>query len=380
MPPKRIISLLSVFIIFAASGLEVLMLSVWKNKFGIFWSPLITLGSGLVVGVGFLIFSYQKISLLRFEEENRWRHNSTITKKILTFIIALLGIWKTGHFLKHEIRNFPVNFYDPEGSDVIPQIGIMVDRFLHGIFPYKMITEWTLDHALYPTYLPMTWMPFLISEVFQFDYRWLAFGVLMIGFLFFFKKMLDWGLVGWKIIVVGGFSFYLLHLFQLGDNEGVFRYSVETLIAGYYLIFALSIFTKSNFLKGAALTLCLLSRYSVVLWVPLFFFVLFFNEKKSDLVKIGLVMLVGFLAFYFFPFLMQDFSIFLKGYDYHTDGAIQAWKVQPWQGDATLPYNLFKGFGMAGFFYQYVEGNLAEKVHTCQQFHFWLSAVTVIFS
>lgn len=367
-----------ILIIIVACLLELLMLSIWKKRLDSFWSPIVTLASGLIAGIGFLYFFYKKEIHL----------NNTFTfdikKGILAFSIFVAGILICGSLLNDTFLQFPINA--STDSDVIPQIKILVTRFLSGVFPYQLITEWSFNHTLYPTYLPLTWMPFILPEVLGFDYRWMAFSVLMISFLFYFSKILSWN-ISWKgILFLGITSFYFLYAYQKGEiEEGIFRNSVETLIAGYYLILALSIFSKSNILKGAALTFCLLSRYSVVLWVPLFFFVLFFASKEnkykiktSDLLTIGFIMFAGFLIFYAIPFLSEDTSIFIKGYDYHTDAALQSWKTSDWQPAEDPPFALFKGFGMAGFFYEYVPGDLETKLKACQRFHFIASIFTVI--
>lgn len=366
MSKKNILSIIGILIIIAAATTELAMLTWWKNYFGPHNSSIVLFASGLITGVGFLYFFYKKnISL-----ETRQLHYRKIIPALL---ILIYGIQYCGKLLSEQIKNFPIDYYNPEGSDVIPQIGIMIDRFLNGGFPYHHIDEWTFTHTLYPTYLPMTWMPFIIPEVLHFDYRWFAFGILSLGILWLFVKMVSWNPHYIVLFLLGAAPFLFLNALQHYDDEGIFKYSVETLISGYYLMLAMSLLSTSNLLRGAALFLCLLSRYSVVLWVPLFLLVLFFKEKKKNIVSILGIIAGGFLLFYFIPFFSQDTSIFMRGYNYHSEGAIQAWKVMPWQEAGEMPFTLYKGLGFAWVYYENYAGELADKVDAYRFLHLILS-------
>jgi len=312
------------------------------------------LGCGLFSGIGFLIFFYnKKITLQKLEWD--WK------KRMAMFLISFFGIWKCGDMLRTIIRNEPIDFYNSTASDVLPQIGIMVDRFLDGIFPYQLITEWSFNHDLYPTYLPLTWMPFIIPEVLGLDYRWLAFAVLIIAMWYYSYKLISWNSNWISIVFLLIVPYFFLYSFLKEDNTGSFRLSIESLIAGYYLFLATSIFSKSNWVRGMALLCCLLSRYSLVLWVPLFFIILFLKEKKSNSYKIIGWIALGFLVLYIIPFLSKDFTIFQKGYEYHTEAALIAFHRYHYQSEYEMPALLAQGFGLAIYFDQLIEGTSADK-------------------
>ena len=335
------------------------------------WSPIILLFSGLIVGIGFLkFFNGKEIELPHHKFDSKRRG--------AIFLFTFFGVWKCGDMLRTIIRDFPLDFHYPVDSDGIPQIGIMVERFLNGVFPYSIITEWPdLGPYLFPTYLPLTWMPFIIPDVFGFDYRWMGFAILIIGFLYFFYKVIPWNRSWGNISILLLLPYLFLYLFIKDDTQAVFQFSVETMIAGYYLILATTLFSKSNLVRGIALLLCVLSRYSVVLWVPLFFFVILLKEKKTNLFQIGGWLTLGILGFYVIPFLSQDPTIFKQGYDYHTQAAEISFIPLPWQKIGELPALITNGFGMAIYFDQFIEGSPADKLWALKTTHLALLCFTV---
>ena len=338
------------------------------------WSPAILLLSGLVVGIGFLHFFYKKKIVLPQHKFNGKRGGAI-------FLFTFFGVWKCGDMLRTIIRDFPLDFHYPVGSDGIHQIGIMVERFLNGVFPYSIITEWPdLGAYLFPTYLPLTWMPFIIPDIFGFDYRWMGFAILIIGFLYFFYKVIPWNR-RWGINATLLFlPFLFLYLFLKNDTQAVFQFSVETMIAGYYLILATALFSKSNLVRGVALLLCVLSRYSVVLWVPLFLFVILFKEKKTNLFQIGGWLALGILGLYVIPFLSQDPTIFKQGYDYHTQAAQISFLPLPWQKTGEIPAIISNGFGMAIYYDQFIDGSAADKLWALKSTHLSLLCLTILAS
>ena len=361
-------------IVISLCFLELWLFSVGKKQFGIMWSPLIVFLSGLFSGVGFLVFFYKKEIDY---PTNKWNWRRTTTALVIVFV----GIWKCGDILKNLIKSKPIDFHDPTGSDVIPQVGILVERFLSGIFPYQLIsTEWTLNYSLYPTYLPLTWMPFVFPDLLGIDYRWMSFAILILSFFYFFYKTIPWITSLWKVFFIVLIPFLFLFLLQNDGNIGTFAYSIETLIGGYYLIVAMALFSKKNWVRGISLSLCLLSRYSLILWLPVFFYVLFLKEKKSNIFQIGGWIIFSFLVFYIIPFFSQDPTIFSQGFAYHTKAAMITFSSFPWQKAGELPLMLGNGYGFAIYFYEFMDGTVAEKLLAYRSTHFVLSCCSALFS
>lgn len=359
-------------IIFALALVELAFLSFWKGSLGPYWSSIVLLISGLFTGIVYLY-------TISGKRTNSFKNTSSFSiKSILpSALIFAIGSSIVVYLLQQEIQAFPItDFRKTTGSDVIPQIGIMVERFRLGEFPYEWISQWAFGHSLYPTYLPMTWMPYLIPDTIGIDYRMFAllFLIFTLG-ISTVRYLKDNSTNIPKRLITVGLPFIFLILLQENDNEGMFKYAVETLIAGYYILLCFNISSRSTWLIGISLVLCLMSRYSIVLWLPIPFLVLLLEQGWKTPLKLGLILLGG-VAIIYGPFLLQDPYIFSKGYAYHTDGAIQAWKVRSWQPEGSLPFNLYKGLGFCWVAVEHFSGDLTEKVGKYQTLHLSLTLMS----
>ena len=102
--------------------------------------------------------------------------------------------------------------------------------------------------------------------------------------------------------------------------------SLETIVAAYYLILITGLLARNHFLIILGLVLCLLSRYTLVFWLPLFAFIYF---KEYDLKRSAVLwgtVLGSILLLYVFPFLFKDPSILTKGITYHNECAVNLLK------------------------------------------------------
>jgi len=98
-------SLFFPIIIFILLTLELWLLTLGRKQFGVMWSPLVLLGCGMISGIGFLVFFYdKKITLQEFNWD--WK------KRALMFLVSFFGIWKCGDMLRTIIRNEPIDFYN----------------------------------------------------------------------------------------------------------------------------------------------------------------------------------------------------------------------------------------------------------------------------
>lgn len=234
---------------------------------------------------------------------------------------------------------------DEHVSDIIPTIMQEVHRFLHHEFVYTPIL---LDGYSYPSgYLPAVWFPFIAAETFHFDYRYIPFAIfalLMIGILLVYKKQIS-SLSTFLSLVMIPLS---LELF-IANNNSVPRFSVEVLIACYYVFLCLAITTKNYFLIGIAISLCLLSRYSLALWLPLYFIVLLINQDKKRLFKIIMVIIIAIALFYVIPFLSKEPSLVIRGLLNYSSAGDGEWRRI--NQSTHLPEHLTHGLGFAYFFY-----------------------------
>jgi hypothetical protein len=159
------------------------------------------------------------------------------------------------------------------------------------------------------------------------------------------------------------------------EDRYLFGNTVEALIAAYYLLLVLSIRKLRTAALIGAVCLCLFSRYSLVLWIPLLLGVLWIrgDRKKAGLLLGG--MALAFLIIYWLPFLRHDAAIFAKGYAYHSSAAVEEWKHT--YGGA-WPVHLYNGLGMAPWGYKFLPyTDVAAKLRAWQAVHLAASAGTV---
>lgn len=275
-------------------------------------------------------------------------------------------------FWAKNLNQYPVSIKD---SDVIPQIETLVKRHQQGTFPYRIITEWGYD--FFPTYLPLTWGPFHLTEFMLIDYRYLVFAGWMLLLLTFSQRLLQ----SCADDVLHLYLFVLLQLifwgYLLYADLSLMR-TVELLIAVYYAFFIFSLEKGKWGTMGVALLVCLLSRYSLVLWLPFFFLLLWKEKGLAVVLKCLAVILVGVLMLYVIPFVSSDMDIFFRGVKTYTIAGLGEWKGQSWQAPGEKPFQLFRGTGLAAMFYDSSSAPVEQKLERFKQIHLWASLLTVV--
>ncbi|GAL86588.1 hypothetical protein Hsw_0107 [Sporocytophaga myxococcoides] len=142
--------------------------------------------------------------------------------------------------------------------------------------------------------------------------------------------------------------------------------SIELMDASFYLLLVFAIFSKSNIFRGVALSICLLSRFSLIFWTPLYLWIIFLTEDKKNVFKIVGVMASMGMIFYILPFLAKDPTILTNSFEYYKIGILGEWKGQGWQQPGEKPFSIFQGLGFASFFYDFVGGDLSQKISKLQ--------------
>jgi hypothetical protein len=284
--------------------------------------------------------------------------------------IFLLGAFTNLYTLKKVIAPFPM---DKTQSDVIPQMQTLVQRFLSGANVYAPIDF--ESYILFPTYLPLQWMPFILPEIAHKDYRLFAFMALTSVFVFyiFSLKNKPW----FNLLAILPFLIMNIGFWQ---NEASYYNCVENMMAAYYMAFALSLMdSKKVWLQSILLGFCLFSRYAIVLWTPLYFLFLYFQYGTKTMLKSLLIVFSMFCLFYGIPFLLKDPSIYAQGYAYHTQAALAEWATPSWAPNG-YSVHLSNGLGFAIFFFEKIQGEIAVRLATLQKVHLSLSLLSVFLS
>ncbi len=265
------------------------------------------------------------------------QRGNTISYSMILLLVAGLvffGIKNAAFFSAHPI--------DSRNSDIIPLIQIMCKRFLSGSYVYSMVTDF--GYKLRATYLPAFWAPFTVANLTNIDYRWIAYSAWCIAALLLCIRSMKVSspILRAMIPLVVFCSYYFLQR----QNPGILEMTVELLISGYYMMLIVGLNQQNGVLQGIIISLCLLSRYSLVLWLPLYCFILFVTHNRKQLcLSLTTVTIIVVIA-YVIPFLSKDWSIFYNGYKYYDISANGEWTHLNDQGK---PGQLFNGAGFALF-------------------------------
>ena len=270
---------------------------------------------------------------------------------------ALLLLFAGCYLLLNELTIQLIKTWKYElSSDIIPAVQLMSKTLLAGGYPYGKDVLVPITIHRISNYLPMHWLPFTLAEYFHFDYRTVSFGIwTTAAFIVMYRSMRSRNLQMQLLIPVLFTAIYALITFQY---PSVISVTIEIMVAGYYMLLLMSLNQKNYVLTGMAIAICLLSRYFVLLWLPLWAFVLFISGNKKALLKTSAVTVLAICFIYIIPFLSRDWSSLghsLKDYE-------------------TLPYNewlhfsydnhpmhLFDGTGFAFLFFEkYKNGLLVE--------------------
>jgi hypothetical protein len=254
-------------------------------------------------------------------------------------------------------------------SDVIPLIQGMCRAFASGDYPYQPMgfPEDAPTYTLNPTYLPMQWMPYLAAEIGKFDPRYVSWAAwVLASFVLAFQL--------WKKkigIIVSLFLMAVLLVFLLA----VLRFQAmhwaltsEMLIMAYYLLLSLSLSEKYWAWHVLGISICLMSRFSLLFWVPFYFLVLFFQAERRVFWKTFIGLIAVCLVLYG-PFLLKDPFIFFKAQSSYTGAALGEWTRDE------RPQHIYNGLGFAVFFHEKYISDLLLGVKTIQKVFFAVLAL-----
>ena len=260
-------------------------------------------------------------------------------------------------------------------SDIIPQIEVMASRFMQGEFPYAVILDF--GYPIHSPYMPFHWGPFMLSVKAAFEPRYIVLGIWTIAVLVYvwsvWKRVEPWI---WQLglsLLPGIFLYWLVHYHFV-----VFSHTVELMIAGYYLILGVCLLSRNPWVIGTGLLLCLLSRYAVVLWVPMFLLAYLWQMGWRKILYLGGMLLGGMLMLYVIPFLSQDWNLPLAGLEHHAGVTLTNWTHEPWFGPNGKPGALYRGAGLAGYFYEWWPGETKTQIQAVERAQLLLSGLLLL--
>ena len=278
---------------------------------------------------------------------------------------AYLGIWIAalaviGVLLNRLWSNVPISI---QFSDIIPLIETFVKRLFTDEYTYKPVTTW--GYTLYPNYLPMHWMPYSIAEYYGFDYRWIGFAVNWLAGAWIICRSAAPGNRNAKLAWFIPFLLVLNWFMIFRNNDGILAFTIEIMVAGYYMLLIGGLGSRNAVITGLTIATCLMSRYILVLWLPLWVVAEWISGDRRKLIISMAVIFVFVLIIYIVPFLSHDWGIFKRGYDYYTESAVGEWNHL---NERQQPAHLYDGAGFAWLFYE-MPGNLIDRIKLLQRTH-----------
>jgi len=208
--------------------------------------------------------------------------------------LGLLGL--TYHFYLESLPLFNEVPIDYRLADMLPILKIMCQRFMAGEQVYAIIPE--IWGGMQPIYLPALWIPLLPATYFEWELRWTSLFLFVAGLgliLATFKgksnEMANKSLVP-KVSI--NTLIVLVPLFILGHDmmkyeSRFFTMTEESIVVFYYLLLAYAVAKEKTALTAIALSLCMLSRYSLAIWAIMYVVYIFFFKDRSKAIRIAII-------------------------------------------------------------------------------------------
>jgi len=302
------------------------------------FEPLIPLASiiyplgGLAIAVLVLFLPKARQS---FSIQENIHHLPSLSFRIMAVNIMCIELF---HFSNTWISDAPLDYHD---ADMLPIMKIMCERFLSGHWSqvYSPIPE--IWQGVQPVYLPAMWMPFCAGVVANMDIRWvtaICLAFVFVIFIFVFhpshqKKNSPY------IIAM---AFVLFWWLSVQQEYGLIPYTEEGVVIFYYVILTLALLNGNIWFIGIAISLCVLSRYSLIGWLLPFLLLLLYEKKYRSFFKLMLTGAVALLLFMVIPFGWGPFQKLLALPNEYIDFGLRVWK------DAPIVFS--SGLGLAKFF------------------------------
>jgi hypothetical protein len=207
--------------------------------------------------------------------------------------------------------------------------------------------------------MPLHWLPVGLVEWSGIDVRWAGYIILSLviagyGYAVAIQNRSNW----FSLALACFLPSLVIWAFMLFEPREI-SVSYELVIAGYYLLLGVALYSRSILWTTIAIILCLLSRYTLVFWLPVFALLLYRESSVRRNAALWISVIVAVLGLYVFPFLIKDPSILPEGLKYHNNAAIAEWQGY---GDPPVSWSFEKGIYFAPHFKQILSGTMEHRV------------------
>ncbi len=280
----------------------------------------------------------------------------TLVKNKNQYLFLLAGV-ATIAVSYRQMHKLFAHYSNPiEISDVMPQIETLYSRFIAGVFPYTPVTS--IPWAPYPVYMPLHWLPIAIPHFLHIDSRWVGFMCFAAAtgiYAYYLLRNNSPAIIKFIALLLPSVVLWIYILFGSIDIPA----ALEPLIAGYYLVLAVGLASRNLTITTIGIILCLLSRYTFLFWLPLFFILLWQTQTLKRNLWVWTSIILSVLLIYIIPFFLKDPTIFAKGLAYHNHCAVDEWKRF---GDPTQWNSYHSGIFFAPRFYDLFHGTIEHRV------------------
>ena len=338
-----------------ATWMEWRLMTDCRNDFGPYWSPVLVFAAAVLL-CAFALGYWLNRPLVAAVPA------TALGRTPVAGLLLLAGAVRVLFLETPLIRDHPVEL---RYSDVITILQTYVARFRSGEVVYRYLTN--LNYPLFPNHLPLQWLPYVPADMLGVDYRWWSMALLvLIGFgayiMALARQPLHWLEFGIKALL----PFFVVSQL-MAYNPDIYIFTCEPTIICYYCLLAASVLSRSALLQGIGLVLCLLSRYSVVFWVPFYLWVLWREVGPRHALVVAGITGAGIMGIYVVPFLSHDWTIFTHALAEYKIATLGEWSHR--DGNTGTPPQLFNGVGAASWFYSYGSGTIPEKIAALQRTH-----------
>ena len=214
---------------------------------------------------------------------------------------------------------------DTDYADMLPVIKVMNQRFIEGQWKHIYDTVPAIWNGTRPVYLPAMWLPFAPSVIFNFDPRWITAACFVFVFVLFLF-ILDFKKTGQTITIM--LIALVLFWWLLSENEdhGFLSLSEEGVVVLYYTLLVFALFSGNIVAIGILTSLCMLSRYALIGWIPAFLLYLLLQKQKRKTAVFIVTGIICFLVLFILPFGWKPFVQLTQLPGYYVNFAKIVWK------------------------------------------------------
>lgn len=294
------------------------------------WVSVLYLAMGLFIACLPVLRVSPRLPALVIDNRSYFKINTYLSWGFLFYLIYLVV-----YFGKPALDALPI---DPVRADMLPILKVMSARFIQGKAIYDIIPE--IWGGMQPIYLPAMWAPFVPFEYMGIDVRWMCLAFIVAGLALFIRLTPD----ARKLIFypLAMLPMYVVIINLVKENTPVISLTEEGIVMGYYLLLGFALMKKNPVLIGIAISLCLLSRFIIVFWAPVYVIYtwLYVSRKQAYIMSAVVALMV--LTLFVLPFGWERVIYFLNLPGNYVEFARRVW--------STEPYHIYSTLGLAKFF------------------------------